>query len=204
MTTLKEEAAPAGTTLEILAPYLPYGIEVETQRDGRGTLRWLSEDAAKVELSRFEPNPMRWRFLLEIKPVLRPFSHLATPLPDGTVPAVEVARLAVGLRLKSHRPEQWSWSSVQARFYKRHKTNQPYLSIFYPLSSGMMSPILEVTEDWVFTQSNDCGFDAAVLLDYLRSQHFAVGLEPHQFIAKAAAPIIVQEGSQEQKGGEPA
>lgn len=105
-----------GTTLEILAPYLPYGIEVEVKdvrREGhlvlgtelvRGVLIGITNDPLEregrqkqeVAYSPYEKRWLwRWAYPEMITPVLRPFSALVTPLEDGTIPALIVAALAM-------------------------------------------------------------------------------------------------------------
>ena len=99
-----------GTTLEILAPYLPYGIEVAHAGWGRGVLSSIHAgrpSAGTEHLGRlvvdYKTEHGHANKLLspaDVLPVLRSFADLCTPLEDGTVPAVEVAKLALSERLE--------------------------------------------------------------------------------------------------------
>ena len=167
-----------GTTLEVLAPYLPHGVELMQIIDGVPTarrwpiltaLQWKGsnllhrEPDDSVRLGQHEVYSPASQFL----PVLRPFSALCDPLPDGTVPAVEVAKI------------QWP-------YYKTTRaTTQPDGQIhLWALSQDDEGDAYEARFIYLAEKdflNNSFGWRAA---NYLRSQHFAVGLEPHQFIEK--------------------
>ena len=157
-----------GTTLEILAPYLPYGIDVQimdayqpnTRRqlaslfyDTRAHVHKMSTDGSRIELGNLAIDIDR------LLPVLRSFADLCTPLADGTVPTVEIRKL-------------WGLQAMDG------DTEQEY--------NGMVLRILQGQEIGKYAMSIEVTFDdIANALDYLRRHHFAVGLEPHQYIRKA-------------------
>lgn len=96
-----------GTTLEVLAPYLPYGIEVEVSDAYempsmiiRNVLVGIDENEgdfpAPLVIANYSKNGRLGKMWLPTKwvlPVLKPFSSLTEPLEDGTVPAaIELAK----------------------------------------------------------------------------------------------------------------
>ena len=167
-----------GTMLEILAPYLPYGIEVET---GIGRCRILD-----VNLRSGTANPISAALAADVEngawsteffgfdhitPVLRSFADLCTPLADGTVAACEVARavLTTAPRL--------NWGRVSI--------DQPgtgEVVVYVDNHSGVGFQKVSIwPDDWVITGGSGSTLKA---YDYLRSKHFAVGLSADQFIRK--------------------
>jgi hypothetical protein len=173
----------AGTTIEILAPYLPYGVEVELthevrksailfeRKQSRGVLIGMTRDEMDedaclkdmVQLSLFSDRK-KWVHSLPafVRPVLRPFSQLCTPLEDGTVPAVEVARLT----LDEHGRKMVDWPAVVATLG----------------DNGIVRVRLdEFGSLYLWPDLRGCNLAA---IDYLRQQHFAIGLAPSQFIEK--------------------
>lgn len=169
-----------GTTLEILAPFLPYGIEVEMLwfplDEDRHTLRGLDSKTALPVLLGDADQGKRCG-LGACLPVLRSFADLCTPLPDGTVPAVEVAKMAIG----------------SPHFVGYEKPNPRFSGDSLMVSFGVMStPCLIVgngkwSMGWADADGNlnPC-LNQLDILDYLRRNHFAVGLSPDQYIKKDA------------------
>lgn len=182
------------TTLEILAPYLPYGIEVEVKdvrREGhlvlgtelvRGQLIGITNDPLErecrekqeVAYSPFAKRHLwRWAYPGMITPILLPFSALCEPLEDGTVPAVALAYMIFDGMVGDGDP-------VHAGF--DHFGN-------VVVAAGAVR-VLSITPDWLFCpeDGNHAGpAEYRKLLEW----HFAVGLEPGQYIEKvsSAAPI---------------
>lgn len=73
--------------LKHLAPYLPYGLKIESQK-GTGDLDYKG---LKKEMTCFNCHKIdgdKW------KPILLPLSALTEQLPDGTIPIVGLAKIA--------------------------------------------------------------------------------------------------------------
>ncbi len=156
-----------GTTIEILAPYLPYGIEIQHQGwGGRHVLTGLvtgeyAEGAAQAKGA----GDVRLGYVL---PVLYDFSDLCTTLPDGTVPAVEVARLALG-----GEAEDIDWNTVKARPTNEEGTQSiDVVSIDgeddYEWSLVTISNTFDTDCDGNFTVNH------VAIIDYLRRNLFAL------------------------------
>jgi hypothetical protein len=152
-----------GTSLEVLAPYLPYGIEIKHLLfEGRSIILQpgdLHHDAIYFE------DMWEWQ-LSECLPVLRPFSALATPLEDGTAPAaIEFARSFVtdqhGMLWSEARIDKvYENGDLMLHIPDRHPTRYDHYYVLHADWSGLP---LEA-------------------YGWLVKNHFAVGLEPHQFI----------------------
>ena len=158
----------AGTTLEILAPYLPYGIELETGIDnglrGRKALHSLTKDGYLEVYNIY--GGVQATLFTDVLPVLRPFAQLVEPLPDGTVPAVELAKQLFDDMVG----EGGEISAGFDHFGNVVVTDGPVcVMCIYP------SWLIRVEEGL---------FAGPAEYDYLRRKHFAVGLQPHQFIEK--------------------
>lgn len=198
-----------GTTLEILAPYLPYGIEVEYTEQ-------VPIDEASDGSLIYEPTSIHQKLagilahgtaillgnvdyfgeydgddeapLSSLLPVLRPFSQLCEPLPDGTVPAVEVAKLV----MQANRPE--GRTPIASYGLPVLMQDGQVVSVNCHRDTSYTLELL-VDTTWAVCTVYDFGIVYAHNMlaahSYLRSKHFAVGLEPGQFIPKtsAAAPI---------------
>lgn len=172
-----------GTTLEILAPYLPYKVEmawVEAPNDmlGHGYyLRSLSDfEGHEVAISnRASRESFDWYPYSMVLPVLRPFSQLCTPLEDGTIPACQLANL---IYAGSEDPiTDAEFKDVSAGF---GHFNELVVTVD---GAGIMC----IYSDWLIDTYGNCMVPPAAY-DYLRSLHFAVNLEPHQYIAKSPDP----------------
>lgn len=188
---MKDAITPGGTSLEVLAPYLPYGVELMELKDGAPVARrWpvltALYAASKTALLGAHEYPVP---LVSLLPVLRPFSQLCQPLEDGTVPAVEVAKLALGNPhfVASGTPAlATSGDSFRISFGERKK---PYVLIMPGFSVFWVDG-----DDDVNTPNN-----YIAIVDYLRSEAFALPVngrplvEGVDFIAKSAAATPIQE-----------
>lgn len=181
-----------GTSLEVLAPYLPYGIEVQ-DIDGfegdRHTLRGIDFGADYPILLGSSPEEdedsadigYRPHALL---PILRPFSALCTPLEGGEVPAVEVAKL-----FNPDSPKlQHGWHLATASKMRGEVwVRWPILEIEEDGSDGEQYwGELRILSNYQCIEEAEDGpkvYDHRAT-DYFRSKHFAVGLTPFDFIAK--------------------
>jgi hypothetical protein len=163
----------SGTSPEILQHYLTAGIPI---RNTRFNLE------RKLEINCLHPEGLlfesmwKWEYA-DCLPVLKPFAALTTPLPDGTVPAVEIIKMW-GL---------YSNPESEAR------TQEMVLAILQGKEIGYYSMSAEITFD-----------DVANAIDYLRSKHFALPIagrpliEGKDYIAKDPAPAstTIQEPTQ--------
>lgn len=160
-----ETTPTTGTALEVLAAYLPHRIMVEYPLPGnpygevmRRTLVGLNTESELATLSN-ETNI----WAAHCQPILRPFSQLCDPLPDGTVPAVEIGK-------------EWSRSSRTAEIVAEYEG--------YGESCVISGPGTTLS---ISRTAFEDGRTADWLSKLLRKWHFAVGLEPHQYIVKEAA-----------------
>ncbi|MBF9140812.1 hypothetical protein [Hymenobacter properus] len=164
---------PAGTTPEILAPYLPYGIPLQTPFDNPRTLSGLQMGDGPCAACKSAEGWESWLGLEYIKPILRSFSQLVEPLADGTVPAVEVAKMALAdcfdeLDWTKATVDQYHWCAA----------------ISVPAQSDVRWVYsCTIDEEWEIKTGDNLSCSIAII-DYLRRHHFAVGMEPHQYIEK--------------------
>lgn len=183
-----------GTTLEVFQHYLAAGIDVQgPHAQGRLVELSLRNNWLVIE----EPRPGRpceWFFSpSHCKPILRPFSALCEPLEDGTVPAVEVAKLALG-----GEANEIDWAEVEARPTNADSTQAIDI---VDTSDGLYHWVL-VSISNTFDTDCDGNFTVnhATVTDYLRSQHFALPvngrplLEGVDFIAKSSARPTKEKG----------
>lgn len=177
---MKDAITPTGTTLEVCNPYFQYGLEgkIEDVEDSLyRVIGWMDDElwVAPVEdlSEQFSINPRH--FL----PVLLPFSALTTALEDGTVPAIEVARLLGRAPLLG---------DYELRYHPTAGIGETASIEVYidGTNRGRLVDEWEATGAWAILK----------VAAYLRSKHFAVGLEAHQYIPKtpAAAATPIQEG----------
>lgn len=164
-----EATTHTGTTLAIMQAYPLGTLEVEFNLFGktqRGLITGLSTTTATVDNS---VSGSHEGFM----PVLRPFSALCTPLEDGPVPALEVAKLIAG-------DAEWSivkFSKGRVIVLEDRRGNECVIK-------DMVSPAIGWTFDVYAGCTHQSLLDVCGAYDYLRSKHFAVGLEPGQFIPK--------------------
>lgn len=115
--------------LKHLAPYLPYGLKgiayvskdialdnVDITGCNRSELycEYTSERYKNMSGAR------KWFDLYEVKPLLLPMSSLYTEMEDGTVPIVELAKIATGI-------QDWEVIEYQPTFGSRKIKFKPYL-----------------------------------------------------------------------------
>lgn len=164
-----------GTTLAILQAYPLGTLEVQYWTDAYGgthlrdrVIGLRADDRVMLD----EGPDMKPSLLT---PILRPFSALASPLEDGTVPAKEIAKLA------------WGLTGSTATIIDKAVVGYHHDHIRIETERGMFLTYI-FREDWGVARTaadrNDRPLNQHRILDYLRSQHFAVGLEPGQFIPK--------------------
>lgn len=164
-----------GTTLEILAPYLPYGIEVEVEYADVppkevGRLASLSLNGPSAQVHFREPRHASGFVsvvcgLHEMKPVLRPFSalpHVLVETPWGATPAsVVLARMITNMQVMPEHVRLFGDNALSAQEYSSGHFKM-FLHADTVEKANLMYPVVE----------------------WLRRRHFAVGLAPHQFIEK--------------------
>lgn len=176
-----------GANRKILTPYLDYDIEIEAINSGtfhskgkRGIFfdlasetvlrreRYVREDFVCVRWP--DSSGRDWLPVNDVLPVLRPFSALCTPLPDGTVPSVEIAKLI----------------TLDPLYHKASYLSD-VISSGLPLEFSIevyLPNVDEVSilpyEDWLIWSGEE--IVPYAVYDYLYWQHFAIGLQRHQFI----------------------
>lgn len=195
--------ATRGTSLAVLAPYLPYGIELHTPRVP-GLLIGLNGGRFQCPVETCQPEGPSESILrglfsydyAEVLPILRPFSQLCDPLPDGFIPALVVASYltndwAARYRLEV-RPGNLDCIHVdvfEQAGYMDEEEVQVYVVNLY---SDWNWDVLRCDEEGECYESCHNPADA---IDYLRRNHFAVNLDPIQYIEKpAATPASGREG----------
>jgi hypothetical protein len=182
----------------ILAPYLFYGIEVETRyadfpdvRD-RGIMTGLRRvgDAVCVDVQVAADAKMH---LLphECLPVLRPLEHVAEPLAEDKIPGIEVAKIVWGQPLAegyrepvSHaRYPKINWKKVEISFCSSgcYDVYQKVADEELP-GRERTDVLLSFYRDGRIQCPNGIPIPPAAF-EYLRSLHFALDTPPHQFIS---------------------
>jgi hypothetical protein len=182
-----------GTTLEVLAPYLPYGIEIQVKTGWGGGLDVMTGTFAglnprerdPVKLEMFNQGGIKTFFsdweLANCLPILRPFSALTTPLPDGSIPAVEVAKRMV----TRFGRETVDWTSA---------------TVYWNNGIACVD-FRDGGELFIWPDLRGLEIEA---IDYLRSKHFALSvngcplLEEIDFIAKESSALPTKEGESKQ------
>lgn len=185
---VEEAAATTGTSLEILAPYLPYGIEVEVIEPygfaGERYKVWgidmrrefpvlCDNDEKKTEYAFFG-----------LLPRLLPFAALCTPLDDGTVPAVEVAKLLLN---------DWAGEYIYTPVPNKMGVGTGFsvhVFTYHPEVGQAILRRISFTPDWNWLSF--IKWDGVLdhlenipqAIDYLRRNHFAVGLKPSDYLPK--------------------
>lgn len=196
---MKDAINPGGTSLEVLAPYLPYGIEIR-HRLSQGIGRPLT--AAEIQANGiFFDQTYYWPFA-ECLPVLRPFSALTTALEDGTVPAVEVIRACI-TGSDNFKDYEFDWTSARAELWQPAKHRLPdywQAKIWVPAAGGGGLSAF-ISNDWLFSAFDRVDKWYLPGYDTLRRLHFALPvngrplIEGVDFIPKsAAAATPIQEG----------
>jgi len=202
-----------GTTLEILAPYLPYGIEVEWEGGGkkkRATVRGI-DNVFRHARHRLVPvvhlvhgdQPAGALSPEWCLPVLRPFSALVTPLEDGTVPARRIAEMALEVPDWLDQPEL-NWDKLTA-IVDEDDQGLEHLIVTVPEVARLAQPVMLYmwTDGTVHVHNGPHGNQLAIF-DQLRAWHFALPVngrplvEGVDYIAKdapAAASPTLEKGT---------
>ncbi|GGG60553.1 hypothetical protein [Hymenobacter glacieicola] len=174
-------ATSTGTTLEVAAPCLPYEPRFAYQGEaGEYEILRLALDGQTVDIIKAGTDGDSFEVSLsELTPILRPFEALVKPLADGTVPAVEVAKLLAN---------DWAARySYQVHEVRRNRVTVRLMQWDAEVGETLVGDI-SILADWSFflEDEGEISHLENLLQSYtqLRSLHFAVGLEPHQFIAK--------------------
>ena len=163
------------TTLEILAPYLPYGIRVASQwTDGSnnttGVLLGIDMSVESPVIWRDGEHDFRSSYA-NVLPVLRSFEDLQKETVFSRPILKELAQLFVGERVP-----------IIAGPYIYADCIDEILGSVTVTISTREDDRLECT---IWSDgTGEVDGQPLQLSDYLRSKHFAVGLEPHQFIRK--------------------
>jgi hypothetical protein len=165
--------------LALFGPYLAYRPLVYCPgRNRYGRLLGLPHvqpgDAPRADVLLFQTEAERREEVLfdfaepitSLLPVLRGFEDLPEPLPNGTVPAVEIAKLLP----YAHK---FNWEEVTATLHRVGRV--PFIEVGSPHTS-----ILTMYDgDYGFEETY---FNVALrVTDYLRQNLFAVGLKPEQY-----------------------
>jgi hypothetical protein len=170
-------AAAVGTSLEVLAPYLPYGIALQTPLQPARTLSGLhggDEPSASCKTADGWESSIGLEY---IKPVLRDFSQLTVPLPTGEVPAaIEFVRSFVtdqhGMDWSAaHIDKVYEDGDIMVSIPDRHPHRYDHYYILHSDWSGL--PL----EAYAWLVKN----------------HFAVGLKPEQYIPLSAPSTPTRE-----------
>lgn len=164
-------AAVVGTSPEVLQHYLTAGIEIEVtdnvpyfRKGERGQFVGLNMQQSPNKVGLLVENKgAYWVWPGDCLPVLRDFSQLTVPLPTGEVPIQRVIELELNLVCDPARHIKLG-SATEAIFFNEHGEAWKVLYWANWLAVGNMK---------------------LATADYLRSKHFAVGLDPHQFIEAA-------------------
>lgn len=189
------------TTLQTLAPYLPYGIEVEVgrfnqhpypadfpARNKRGIMQGINgpvECCRAVLKMHNAGSPGNHTFLYsleELTPVLRPLSHLCLLLDYKDTPAIEVAKLALWVPDYLDQPT-YEWGTADVHLDEDEQGNEfVYVAVH---SNWQDQPhVIHIFQDWNVTTDSGHITNQVAIIDYLRSRHFAVGLKAGEFIEK--------------------
>lgn len=198
---MKDATATVGTSLEILAPFLPYGIDIQTNwKDGPriGQLSSLNYHQSCVGVKLHGEDELQTLLVFELcLPVLRPFSQIAF---GSKAPVFYEARNCTKeLRALLEYAVGCEVDKIAYFFAERtdagNSLNRIYLQ--YELSGERLDASF-----W----SDGTALVANIptqCLDYLRSKHFALPVngrplvEGVDYIAKAPAPptpSLIQEG----------
>lgn len=105
-----------------------------------------------------------WVLVEQLKPFAKPFAALTQQLPDGTIPAAELAKIIFGDTLV---PNGELWAGMD------------WAENLVVVENG--APLYSITKYWVIQCANGLGVGCDAY-DYLRSLHFAVGLPETAYI----------------------
>jgi len=107
-----------------------------------------------------------------LTPYLKSFDQLCAPLADGTVPAVEVAKLAVWVPSELEQPEYlWQYSGAE---HDEDEYGNEYIAVRL-CKVGGPNDLLYIFSHWDIITPN--GFsNQPQVFDYLKANHFALPL----------------------------
>lgn len=177
-------AAAVGTSLEVLAPYLPYKIEVENIRQNgftkQGTRHLL------VGLDCTDDFPIKAGSMCYkpegVLPVLRDFSQLTVPLPTGEVPARRIAEMALEVPDWLDQPEL-DWSKLTA-VVDEDDQGLEHLIITVPEVERLAEPImLYMWMDGTVHVHNGPHGNQLAIFDQMRAWHFALPVNGRPLVA---------------------
>lgn len=189
-----ETQQATGTTLEILQGYFAHKIEVDVRYADvpdvdRGHLVSLRLDDPSVEVQFPAPGKFPFPFVQvhiqpsECLPVLYAFEDLIKQMPDGTVPAVTLAKLIF---------QEEDYTYVAMLYTAKENGGVAKVEVIVSENGSNDYQTLVVYEGWglssYYTDEDGAEEVSSVSTDgawdILRSMHIAVNLEPHQFIRK--------------------
>lgn len=177
------------TTLETLAPYLPYNLPVEYTGHASHVFQCLliGLNKSHARLKHLDTSITRVDYssvaIEDVRPHLRSFADLCTPLANGMVPAKVLAAMMINpisgqsiSRYELHK--QTDGVVVYAYEPVPFQDDRVYAKAFITEADGLL----------VHGKRGEC-WDVDNLfnaIDYLRRNHFAVGLTADQYIRKGA------------------
>lgn len=157
-----------GSTVQLLTPFLSYRIDVlvaygnDRPAERALLLGALLADGRQGELVRvkfYSDGKRRWVDPKHVRPVLRSFADLLIPLPDDSIPAVEVVRNLYPREVNLTAELVHNWIEI--------KSDRTLLYYFWQADLPASKLSLWAAE-------------------YLRRHRFAVGLQADQFSADHA------------------
>ena len=131
--------------------------------------RYVRENYVRV---RWASGYRDWLPMRDIIPVLRPFSALCKPLPDGTIPSVEISDII------TCEPKFYN-SNYLSKIVNNGLSLKDSIGIYLPSVDGIS---IISYYDWKVLYETENELIPYKVYDYLYSEHFAVGLKCHQFI----------------------
>lgn len=187
-----------GTSLEVLAPYLPFGIELAHVEYPNEDLNYQLKSLSvwpeyQIAIGHPASSAFEWIEAKHVLPVLRPFSQLVEPLPDGTIPAELLFEMAFEHNYTAGLP-----IGVPNPAYAECEFTAQIMA------GGMLSAKrfgfgdceLRIYPDWQFARKVDgilrWAHHPSAIVDKLRSWHFALPVngrplvEGVDYIAKSA------------------
>lgn len=182
-----------GTTLAILAPYLPYNVQVET---GCGPCYIMSIDLTGTESCPIEvmtvedcengEGPLEYYDFESVLPILFGFSDLCTATLSNKIPAIEIAK---------HVFEEPDFFYT-AKYYSRKATGGFAKAVVTAkeTKSGKDAQVLTIYEGWGAEAAyidedgaeSSMHVNAAGFVNKCRELYLAVGLESSQYVRKKA------------------
>lgn len=168
--------APQGTSIAVLAHYLSYGIEVAPVRfpERRFFVKEVDLFLSSLLLTNGNMQDENIIGIGHVLPVLRSFDDLCKPLDNGLVPAIKLAYMI--------------FDGMVGDGDEVHAGLDHFGNVV--VAAGAVR-VMSITPDWLFypEDGNHAGpAEYRKLLEW----HFAVGLEPHQYIRKQSVALGAQ------------